>query len=417
MAMAGFLRKLIPSKTTIFIFIGTYGYLYLRRRYPSSVLAVATGSLVNVALYSFIYLVAGYAVANILISFVIIPLLSALVDDAGEESQEPVGQPTDEESLVPERGPEEPSRDLRGVLSLLAAIFIFPGLAIRAASVLRPSGTGFLLGTWRVLMPVLQHTGMVAGALFFPPLLVSAPLIIIWAIVKRITVEPHKSSWSHVTALSTRITVGTFLYLLAIEGVSLYQPAHLETVVPHLAWQATLLSELFKWLGLGAYACASLWYFTDKAAEYLFNRAAIYLSLQLDPPVPKPLYKGLQKIAQFILFPIAMICHGYMRSPSKGIVSAAIFIAGSPLAHDNTAASDAPADQSSVLDIMAVALIGYTVRDKTGKTFWEQVHEKGEDATDVAAPSETSDLKAVKSEMLGAEKNGSESSEKGEALV
>ncbi|KAJ6536729.1 hypothetical protein DFH09DRAFT_1178615 [Mycena vulgaris] len=436
----GLLRKLTRSKTTIFIVIGTYGCLYLRRRYPSSVLAVAMGSLVNVALYYFLCLVVAYAVLKILISFVFIPL-AALIDDAGEESQEPVGQPTDEESLVPERGPEEPSCGLRGVLSLLADVFIFAGLVIGAASVLRPRGTGFLLGTWRVLMIVLmivllaigKIAGMVVGALFFLPLLVSAPLIIIWAIAERITVEPHKSSWSHATALSTRITVGTFLYLLVIEGVSLYQPAHLETVVPHLAWQATLLSELFKWLGLGAYTCASLWHFTDIAARYLVNRAVICLSLRWQI-APQPLYKGFQNIAH----------------PSKGIVSAAIVIAWITAGvfalllfdvlvywsyfywghrqrqrraqSDTTTppASDEPGDQVLVLyilDIMAITLFGNAIRDKTGRGLWDQMREEEEGATDVAAPSETSELKAVNTEMLGAEKNGSESSEKGEALV
>ncbi|KAJ7462025.1 hypothetical protein FB451DRAFT_1267523 [Mycena latifolia] len=294
-------------------------------------------------------------------------------------------------------------------------------------------------GTFKVLMTVAGYTGLAAAVLLCPSLLVSAPLLIIWAIAKRLTVEPYKSSWYRVITVCTRIIASIFAYLLVIETITFYQPPLLEPVVAHLAWQAELLSALWKWFGLAAYASVILCISTDKTARYFLDRALLKLSLEPIPPAaPRGGYDILILAAQYIILPIGMICNSYIRSASlalDGLVSAAIVVAWITVGvlalfvldvlvywayffwagrqrsqSESTTASDAQAGRSSPIDTMAIALFAFTIRDATGKTPWPmRKSEPGEEG----APTSELELETQKTDATvgeyDLEKGGRES--------
>ncbi|KAJ7688675.1 hypothetical protein B0H17DRAFT_1202766 [Mycena rosella] len=367
------LRKLIPSQASISSFMVPF-----LKRYSNLIVSIKT------------WICIGIFILGALVSLVIIPLLSALFGNTpdGVPVRPP---PNDEESraLVPDpvgqSGPAKPNRGLRGFLSELGAIFAPVGAALTSVLLLRPRDASLLQGIIAVLMLVIKDTGMAIAVLFCTTLLVSAPLLIIWVLVRRLSVEPYKSSWYRILAVCTRITFGVVLYLLAIEDLTLYQLARLEAVVPHLTWQASLLSELCRSFGL----------------EYFLDRALIKLSPETRPPEPgllyPRLYQGLMNFARFIPLPIAMICNGHLRSASSaaaGLVSAAIFIAwitASVLAlcvfdvlvywtyffwaSRRESQPDSPMASKlrpSPADTMAVALFRFAVPDSTGQTIGER---------------------------------------------
>ncbi|KAJ7462059.1 hypothetical protein FB451DRAFT_1371091 [Mycena latifolia] len=417
--MAGLLRELIPSKTTVATCIIMYGYIRLRAHYPDSVRVLH--KLVELALNTFLHAL----IAFVFVLLVIVPLLSALLGDDDDENSDAAPAsvrlpPNDEESLVPssesepQGGPEEElSRGVRGFLEQLGNNAFFAGLAFFAAWVLRPTGASILGGTFQVLMTVAGYTTV---AILCPSLIVSAPLLIIWVMVRRLTVEPHKSSWYRAIRVCTRITAGIFAYLLVIETITFYQPPLLEPVIAHLAWQAELLSA---------------------PSKYFLDRALLKLSLEPIPPAaPRRGYDSLVLVAQYIILPIGMICNGYICSASlalDGLVSAAIVIAWITVGvlalfvldvlvywayffwagrqrsqSESTTASDAQAGRSSPIDTMAIALFAFTIRDATGKTPWPmRKSEPGEEG----AP--TSELETQKTDATvgecDSEKGGRES--------
>ncbi|KAJ7506608.1 hypothetical protein B0H11DRAFT_1972003 [Mycena galericulata] len=303
-------------------------------------------------------------------------------------------QPNDEESLVPKSAFKNGlgnKEQLVGFCALALAM-------LAAGSQLRPRNSGIFLGACRVLMEVAGYFGI---AVICPPLLLSVPLIVIWIIAKRLTVEPCKSSWYRVTSICTRSIMGAFLYLLAIEGITLHRPLALplEAVPPLLLWQSTILSYMCKWLGAGAYAAAVMWLLTDKIAKYFLDRALTRLSLREKPAPARPHHHGLVNLTQFFFFPITMVCNCYLYN-TEGILPAATTIASITVGIFAVVLVDAllywtyffwtgrrqpqvsNGARMSPTDCMALALFGFAVRDpKTGKTTWDLVREKGPEET------------------------------------
>ncbi|KAJ7462058.1 hypothetical protein FB451DRAFT_1267670 [Mycena latifolia] len=332
------LRLLLPSKIELAVSGVVLGYPVFRDFYLNGIPVIGINTLVDLARNPL--LVVGRILLSILVLLIMLPLLSALPQASPETTPVPP-PPNDEESLVPDSetpiasAPAESSRRFPGFSSLLGAIFllaftVLQAVALASASSVRPRGKGILQGTLQVLMTAtaIEYAGMVTAVILYPPLLVSDRFLIFWAIAKRRTIAPRRCSWDYVIMVCTWMAVSLFLYLLAIEGIILSRPAPLEAFIPHIVSQAVLLSELYKWLGSGAYACGTLWFFTVRTAKYFIVRALRKLSPERMPPLaPRPTYYGL---ARRILLPIVMSCHGYFHSASfalEGLVSAALVIA------------------------------------------------------------------------------------------
>ncbi|KAJ6617971.1 hypothetical protein B0H10DRAFT_1281147 [Mycena sp. CBHHK59/15] len=437
--MAGLLRKLTPSKTTLLSFVVTLGYLIARHHYgPNNPAFQYVHAFLAFALTSFLYIVIAFGLFTALSQLVIIPLLSFLAGD-DESAEETEGstesdmtsrQPHDEESLPVEdsRGNSENTRGLRGWWSRTWPFLVLASLILPVASSLRPKGTPFFIGSFQVITRVGKFSGIALAVIFAPLLVPSVPLLIVWTIVKRLTIEPYKTSWYRIVALSNRTINGAFLYLLVLEGVSLHGPPSF-TVVQRLAWQATPLSLFFKWFGICAYAAVLIWVLTDRTALYLLNRTAHKLNVPKNPPAPVPLYQVLILLAQYVLLPISMVLNGYVYTSrsraSETLIPATIVLAwttlgvfavflfdlfvywmyffcgarrssnpiyvqepetaqGSEIAPEaESESSKSPpvpdmrnGDWSNPLDVIGLSIFGFAVRDKDGKTIWDQQNEK-----------------------------------------
>ncbi|KAF7352282.1 hypothetical protein MVEN_01191900 [Mycena venus] len=399
--MYGLSRATVLSTIALF-FVFVVGYTTPRKRYLPIVLFLER--IFDTALYGFLYFLVGFLLWSVLVSHVILPLLNAVLEKEGDESgpdAEVSRQPHDEESLVPEgtSGADDQSNNgFRGYLSTAGDVLYLVAVAVISAALVRPKRSSILLGTWQVLARVLHHTGIITAIIFGVPLVVFAPLLIIWTIVKRLAIEPHKTSWSYALKIFARIYVGTFVYVLAIEGISLFQPR--EAVFGHLVWQAGLLSRLFSWTGFAAYPFGMLWLLTDKTASYFLRRGLSLVSATLKPRPPTPLFHSLFKFMRLLLLPIVMICNSYIYDAShlsEGLISALIIVAWLTVgvlavfvfdvliywtyffwsvrrrarSESHTPSETPPRERSSPTDVMAVALVGLAVRDPSGKTLWD----------------------------------------------
>ncbi|KAJ6594677.1 hypothetical protein B0H19DRAFT_67993 [Mycena capillaripes] len=115
-------------------------------------------------------------------------------------------------------------------------------------------------------------------------LLPGVPLLIIWIIIKRVTAEPYKTSWARRKRLAIRTTGGVFLYLLALECISLYAPLRSAPVLQRLVWQAGPLSRAGKWFGLCVYGVSTLWICTNHTGGYFVYRGARRVGAKITPP-------------------------------------------------------------------------------------------------------------------------------------
>ncbi|KAJ7755820.1 hypothetical protein B0H16DRAFT_1721985 [Mycena metata] len=230
----------------------------------------------------YLYLVVGITLLGIVQTAVITPLDRALNEDerVPELNPAPVRRPHDEESLIhsPDSDPEdtEPYGGFCDEISVIGATllaFVAASMFVTAAAI-RPAGTSVLLGAYQVLKRVVQRT---AAVLLGPPLVIFAPILLLWINVTRIGDDPHNSLWYKNSTIYRRITTAVFVYLLVIEGIILWRPPAFEAVLAHLAWQASILSPFFDWLGFGAYPLTLLWFLTDRVGVYLLHRGKKYL--------------------------------------------------------------------------------------------------------------------------------------------
>ncbi|KAJ7280316.1 hypothetical protein C8J57DRAFT_1501752 [Mycena rebaudengoi] len=252
-------------------------------------------------------------------------------DSADGPEAQPRPQPRDEESLVVVSSSDEPAHGLSRFLSEAKSVAVILCIDLASAAVLRPrDGTPFVLGTLQVLAGVFKRTGIVIAAIVAPLLLISLPLAILWILVKRLNEEPFRTSSSRFTAICTRVLGTAFIYLLALEGLSLSPSSRHFAVFQNLIWQAAPLAHLFKWVGLIAYPIALMTYLTDHTAGYLLRRALNELLIPI-PPRTKSRYQRLISFTLFVVFPLAMVFNGYIFPPPSpawdAFISTAIFMA------------------------------------------------------------------------------------------
>ncbi|KAK7053981.1 hypothetical protein R3P38DRAFT_2853573 [Favolaschia claudopus] len=350
----------------------------------------------DLSLYAFLYCVIGGGILLVVVTFALIPLLDAVIDDPEKKTREPkpTRQPHDQESLVPENV-EEQSKNRLGKILLggLEDILAIGALIAAAAFFVRPKHSGILLGTYQVLEMVVRHTTLAVAAIVGSALVILAPLLIIFAIINRLNVEPHRTAWYNALKAFHKVYIGAFLYVLAIEALSsvlAFDP---------VSWQAAHLSILFRWIGYAAYSFGLLWALTDSAGAYLLLRGFVILSIKPQPLPKTPRSRTISKFAQLILLPIAMIYNGAIFA-AQGATSTPTTIGWITLctftaclvdfalywiyffvhallrrrsrAH---AAADDPEKQYTTLDLLAASLVTMTVRNASGQTLLDQWNE------------------------------------------
>ncbi|KAJ7784100.1 hypothetical protein B0H16DRAFT_1491350 [Mycena metata] len=390
------LRHLIPSKLTTTTWIIVFAYFSLRSRYPG--IQPIFRTLSQLVLYSTLYLIAGgYLLAGF------ISLLSLLLSDTDPElpdaptssGAEPslTHPPHDAESLVSQSDVDQ-LRGVRGLLSRLAAAFIFAALAFFVASVLRPRGSG-LAGTYQVLTGVARHTGLIGTIFIGPPLALSAPLILLRVMCRPLLLEPHKSAWKSAAALYTRIYISAFGCLLVIEALVSFAPKSSQ-VVTHLMWQGPILSYLLYFLSLAMCACGILWVLTDQTGMYLLDRGLIYLSLTLPP---RSRIRPLVHWAQWIVVPVCMVFNEHIYNAAaipEGLTSAAILIAQLFGAVFALFLLDLVVYwayffwkyRHSAIDTMTVTLVQLALYDSEGRLIFKKVRSDGSSDVEVLAGSD-----------------------------
>ncbi|KAJ7018383.1 hypothetical protein C8F04DRAFT_1151782 [Mycena alexandri] len=346
----------------------------------------------------YLYLMVGITLLGLVQTVVITPLDQALSEDerVPEPDPAPARRPHDEESLIhsPDSDPDdtEPFCEQIFVLRAILLSLVAASLFVTAAAV-RPARTGVLLGAYQVLTRVVVRT---AAVLLGPALVIFAPIIILWIKVTQIGDE-HKSLWYNFT-ICRRIIIAVFVYLLAVEGILLFRPPATETVLAHLAWQASLLSPFFDWLGCSAYPLTLLCFFTDQVGVYFLHRGKKYLRDHGLVKAAKPttavghgskIHPVVDLVASFIV-PLAMICNGYVNNtPSiqEGLTSTALLIVLNTVTILSIFLFDlalywtyyycisrrsAEEDRSSPADVMAISMVAFAVRDtRTGQPVWK----------------------------------------------
>ncbi|KAJ7119503.1 hypothetical protein C8R44DRAFT_788244 [Mycena epipterygia] len=271
--MAGLVKSLTLNKTQLVVCLLVLAYVFARDRFPEQIALLRI--FVNFAIHSLLHLLVAARLLSALIWLVVPPLISVLggPDVHAEGTEEypdilPVSGDVahDEESLVSiEHG--LPSLSFVALYLIFCCIMFFT-----ATCIMQPKAMPFILwDTIHLATRVVQNTLIAAAIIAGPPLVPCIPLIIIWFIAKRLTVEPYKSSWSCTTSRYTRFIGGSFLYLLVLEVLTLYKLQLPPAILQHLAWQATPLAHCFKWLGLCAYAATTMWFLTDKTARSRYS--------------------------------------------------------------------------------------------------------------------------------------------------
>ncbi|KAK7062328.1 hypothetical protein R3P38DRAFT_3341019 [Favolaschia claudopus] len=368
---------------------------YILRKLPSNVLPYVLkvlgvlNRIADLSLYAFLYCVIGGGILLVVVTFALIPLLDAVMDNPEKNREpKPTRQPHDQESLVPENV-EEQSHNRLGKMLLggLKDILAIGAMIAAAAFFVRPKHSGILLGTYQVLEMVARHTTLAVAAIVGSALVILAPLLIIFAIINRLNVEPHRTVWYNALKAFRRVYIGAFLYVLAIEALSSV------LAFDHVSWQAAHLSILFRWIGYAAYSFGLLWALTDGAGAYLLLRGFVLLSIKPQPLPRTPRSRTIFKFAQLILLPIAMIYNGAI-FVSQGATSATTTIGWITLytftvclvdfalywiyffVRRRSAAKAATNEkQYTTLDLLAASLVTMTVRNASGQTLLDQWNE------------------------------------------
>ncbi|KAJ7130958.1 hypothetical protein C8R46DRAFT_1235958 [Mycena filopes] len=380
----------------------------------------------------YLYFVVALTLLGIVQTVVITPLDKALseeeegnerVNPEPEPEPEPIRpRPHDEESLInaPDSEPEDTEGFCDQIFVLRAIVlFLVAGSLFAVAATVRPPRTGVLFGSYHVLRRVVGHT---AAVFLGPPVVIFAPIFILWVMAKRLSAE---SAWVRNFTICRRIITAGFVYLLAMEGTIYYRwpwsPS--EAILAHLTWQASLLSPLFDWLGFGAYPLTLLWFFTDKAGVYLLRRGMKYLRdnncFKPGPAKSPAAAAASPPVAAFTqvlldLVPIAMLCNASITAAptlAAGLISAAIRIALTTLTVLSIFlfdlalywcyyyALDRKREGPSAADVMAISVVALVVRDPaTGQPMWKTFSKWMKTWGEQAA----SDSKAPDSEERGA---------------
>ncbi|KAJ6594675.1 hypothetical protein B0H19DRAFT_1225740 [Mycena capillaripes] len=315
------LQSFLPSKGLAAGLLVEFVYLIMRYRYPTKLPFIHT--LVDWILTVILYLIAAAALLIAFITLVIEPLASYWgieEEEKPEDSQDGAiegtsHQPYDEESLATADS-NTPKLGARRILSICEGILSFFVVIFTIAGLLLPRGTPIIKGSLQLIGRFFKYTAMGGAALLGLLLLPGIPLLIIWIIIKRVTAEPYKTSWARRKRLAIRTTGGVFLYLLALECISLYAPLRSAPVLQRLVWQAGPLSRAGKWFGLCVYGVSTLWMCTNHTGGYFVYRGARKVGAKITPP---PQTRLRRNICEFILLPAAMVYNGDAYAAAQAI--------------------------------------------------------------------------------------------------
>ncbi|KAF7332655.1 hypothetical protein MKEN_00148300 [Mycena kentingensis (nom. inval.)] len=235
---------------------------------------------------------------------------------------------------------------------------VFASVPFAAASTIRGPTTGFVLGTLRVILHVAARSSTVLVILFLAAFLLGLPLLILFIIVKRLSVDPHRRVWTRRNNVAADLVINTCLFILPFEYAAL--------LLGRQSRQVALLAAMSKWGGLAAYTLAAVWFFCDRAAVYFFRKAIPRLMLTRKRTKRRRLAQaddGTVQWLRFVVFPAILVLNGFICSSDTPVLSNVLTLA----------CATALAFTLVVFDIiMGIYLATYAVRDETGKTVWEK---------------------------------------------
>jgi hypothetical protein len=144
-------------------------------------------------------------------------------------------------------------------------------MTVVTAALARPKSLGTLSRTYHVLKQVAGHTQQ---QLLWPlQSLFSLPSLLSGLSSNVSTLSRTKTCWSYALKIFSRI----YRMLSLLGGLSYYH------TFDHPAWQAGLLSRLFRWIEWAAYAFGVLWLSTDKIGSFFVRCGLAYASATPEP--------------------------------------------------------------------------------------------------------------------------------------
>ncbi|KAJ7054975.1 hypothetical protein C8F01DRAFT_1160533 [Mycena amicta] len=260
-------------------------------------------------------------------------------------------------------------------------ITVFGGLPLNIASILREQGSTVVEGTYPVIRRVVLHSVTALTAALTFAFLLALPLLMVWIVVRRLTVEPYKHTWTQRTARTTRLCARALFVLLTFEWLAIVDVPLLRVV------------GVSKWLGLTAFTAAGLWFFCDRTAAYFLRKAVVTLTLPRKPYTVSPHNSSSSDHwVHFMLSPATLVFNAYVytaTTASAGIASAFMALACATGLAFSIVALDiliywmyfrfrvsptVPSNSThySTTERMAVFLAEFSVRDGDGRTTWDK---------------------------------------------
>ncbi|KAJ7054978.1 hypothetical protein C8F01DRAFT_1234799 [Mycena amicta] len=267
------------------------------------------------------------------------------------------------------RETKQPSGRHRVPVPAWQLITVFGGLPLNIASILRQQGSTVIEGTYPVIRRVVLHSVTALTAALTFAFLLALPLLMVWIVVRRLTVEPYKHTWAQRTARTTRLCARAFFVLLAFEWLAIVDVPLLRVV------------GVSKWLGLTAFTAAGLWLFCDRTTAYFLRKVVVTLTLPRKPYTVSPHNSSSSDHwARFMLFPATVVVNAYLQ-PSwclhallrwPSIVALDILIYWMYFRFRVSPTVPSKSTHYSTTERMAVSLAEFSVRDDDGRTTWDK---------------------------------------------
>ncbi|KAF7302241.1 hypothetical protein MIND_00791100 [Mycena indigotica] len=272
-------------------------YVYLGLYHPRNPLLPLMYRALQWLLYGILYTGVGVLAFFAIALFVVTPMVNMLLEgvDNGDETTDtkmPVAR-DNEEGIV--TGSPADQKGLRATLSDVGFLAFIVLLLVATAFSLRPPEMSVVNGTWTILLQATTHVLIVAICILGPILILSAPVLAVFVMVNRLSLEPYKTKWSNYTR--------TYTLVVATPTQSKFGQ---QTLSP-----LPFLTSTLQTLGISAYSLAVLWTVSDRVASRLLRRAVTRPEITTNPPPRRPLQEGLLQWANFVVMPFAMALDGY----------------------------------------------------------------------------------------------------------
>ncbi|KAF7302239.1 hypothetical protein MIND_00790900 [Mycena indigotica] len=361
------MQSLLPPLLRLFLAVESFGWT-IRLVHPQTPLHHLLRQTLNASYTMLLYSLVAFDLFYLFVNLVLSPLLDRFADEPSEA-----------------RGTGAKEGDGRIRVHAWQLLAVFGGLPALVALTLRERSSEIIEGTYQVLQRVVFRTAIVFSAFIIASFFIILPLFIVWLVVKRLTVDKHKQTWSDWTDTIVFTSTNIFLLLLSVQWI--YSDGQQSKVPPF----ASVFVMAYKWLGLAAYGGAIFWLFCDRAATILLRKGLALVLLpktstsqSTDKSIPK---SSSHQWTRFVLFPAVCVVNGcvhFAPTLQNGIAEAVFallgitFIAFYILMLDLSIyqlrfqASRFPRLQYSPWELMGIALAEFSLRDVQGNTVWEK---------------------------------------------